>query len=99
VHHIRRRRADAGFLIFLVAIEGTPLGAMVDLVFLNDESAVTTDRFAVLGVGCQLAVALRTAERLFGVGRLRLLGRPIMTPGVLVGKRTNVVAHDMDETV
>jgi hypothetical protein len=70
VHHLRRRRADAGLVIALVGVERAPLRPAVDAVLLNDEAAVAADDFAVFGVGLQAAIALGTG-RLF-VGLLRV---------------------------
>jgi hypothetical protein len=65
VHHLRRRRADAGFLILFGAIEGAPLGAAVDFVLLDDQATLRTDRLPVLGIGFQPATAFRTGHLVF----------------------------------
>jgi len=57
VHHVRRGRADTGLVVAFAGVEGAPLGAAVDFVFLDDEAAVLTHGLAVFGVVCSLLTA------------------------------------------
>ncbi len=59
MHHVRRWSADAGLLVFLLGVEGTPLRTGIDLVFLDDQATLATDRLAAFLVRRKFAATLR----------------------------------------
>jgi len=52
--------------VLLAGVEGSPFGAAIDLVFLDDEAAVRTDGLGVFVVRYQSAATLRTVLLLVG---------------------------------
>jgi hypothetical protein len=64
VHHRRRRGTDAALLVAFAGVEGPPLGPVIDLVFLDDQATLLTDRLAALAVGDERPGTLRTDLRL-----------------------------------
>jgi hypothetical protein len=60
VHHVRRRRADAGLAVLLGGVERAPFRPTVDLVLFDDQATVLTDCFAVFGVRDDVAAAFGT---------------------------------------
>jgi len=79
VHHLRRRRADTGLLVLLGGVERAPLRPTVDLVLVDDETTVLTDRLALGGVSGEVATALRADEFVgrLGLGLVRFLVIPL----------------------
>jgi hypothetical protein len=85
VHHVRRRRADAGLLVLLRGVERAPLWTVVYLVLLDDEAAVLPHRLAPSVVGGEVRrPALGTAKRLLVFRGVFLLS----FAGVLTRART-----------
>jgi len=73
VHRVGCRGADAALLVFLSGVERAPLRPAVNRVGLDDEPAVGADALAVFLVVDDVAVALRTAQRLVSLFRFLLV--------------------------
>ena len=82
----RHRCADTGALHALIVIECTPLGAAVDELLVENETAVLAYEFRALVVVDELAAAALGADglnALFGALLLRLLD--LLLPSLLQG--------------